>query len=206
MFAHTVLPAFDGAVHFLDLSSFSDGRRVPSALASVLGLLLESESSVAGLLTLLKDERMLLVFDSCERVIETVAVLAEGTFEEAPNVHILATSRESLRAEGEHVHRLFPLKCPPQEVIQDIAEILAFPAAQLFFERAVASSPDFELSNSDAPGLAEICAKLDGIPLAIELAAGRVAAYGIQGVRRCSMIVSASCGTAGAPPCPDIRL
>jgi predicted ATPase len=180
--AHAVLPAFDGAVHFLDLSSFSDGRLVPNALASMLGLLVESDNAVASLLTLLKDERMLLVLDTCERVIETVAVLAEGTFEKAPDVHILATSRESLRAEGEHVHRLFPLKCPPQDVIQDIAEILAYPAAQLFFERVIASAPDFELSYSDAPGVVEICAKLDGIPLAIELAAGRVAAYGIRGV------------------------
>jgi predicted ATPase/DNA-binding winged helix-turn-helix (wHTH) protein len=179
---HAMLSRFDGAVYFLDLSSFSDGRLVPDAIASMLGLLVRQDNSLPGLLTLLKDLRILLVLDSCERIIDTMARLVEGIFEKAPQVHVLTTSRESLRADCEYVHRLFPLKCPPQGAAQDLAETLAYPAAELFFERAVASGADLTPSNSDTAAIANICAKLDGIPLAIELAASRVAAYGIQGV------------------------
>jgi predicted ATPase/DNA-binding winged helix-turn-helix (wHTH) protein len=179
---HAMLSRFDGAVYFLDLSSFSDGRLVPDAIASMLGLLVQQENSLPSLLTLLKDQRILLILDSCERIIDTVARLTEGIFEKARRVHVLATSRESLRADREYVHRLFPLKCPPQGVALNLVDILAYPAAELFFERALASGVDFTPSNSDTAGIADICAKLDGIPLAIELAASRAAAYGIQGV------------------------
>jgi predicted ATPase/DNA-binding winged helix-turn-helix (wHTH) protein len=179
---HAMLSRFDGAVYFLDLSAVSDGRLVPDAIASMLGLLVQQENSLPGLLTLLKDQRILLILDSCERIVDTIAGLVEEIFEKAPQVHVLATSRESLRADREYVHRLFPLKCPPQGRAHDLAEMLAYPAAKLFFERAVASGLDFTPSNSDIAGITDICAKLDGIPLAIELAASRVAAYGIQGV------------------------
>jgi predicted ATPase len=153
---------------------------VPGALASVLGLALPAEDPVPGLLAGLKDKRMLLVLDNCEHVIETLAALAERLFKEAPQIHILATSRESLRVEGERVHRLFPLACPPEDATLNASELFAFPAARLFIERAAAGSHQFELGDTDAPVVAEICRKLDGIPLAIELAAGRVDAYGIE--------------------------
>jgi predicted ATPase/DNA-binding winged helix-turn-helix (wHTH) protein len=179
---HKLLAAFDGAVHFLDLGSLNDPRLVASALASTLGLPIHSDNPVPGLLTFLKDKRMLLVLDSCEHVVEALAVLTESIFNEAPQVHILATSRESLRVEGERVHRLFPLDCPPEEEGLKASEVLAFPAAQLFIERVAANSSQFELSDSDAPIVAEICLKLDGIALAIELAAGQVNAYGIRGI------------------------
>jgi predicted ATPase len=196
MFAH-----FDGAIYFLDLSSFGDGRLVPDALASMLGLVVQQDNSLPGILTMLSDQRILLILDSCERVVDTVADLAQGIFDQAPHVYVLATSRQSLRADGEYVHRLFPLKCPPQGATQDLREMLAYPAAELFFERAVvranivaypaaelfferaaASGADLTPSKSDIALIADICAKLDGIPLAIELAASQVAAYGIQGV------------------------
>ena len=180
--AHTLLPVFDGAIHFLDLGSLHDARLVPGALASSLGFIIPSSDPVPSLLASLKDKRILLVFDGCEHVIETVAILAESIFKEAPQIHILATSRESLRVEGEHVHRLLPLECPPEDARLNASAVLAFPAAQLFVERATASSSHFELSDTDAVRVANICRQLDGIPLAIELAAGRVDAYGIQGV------------------------
>jgi predicted ATPase/DNA-binding winged helix-turn-helix (wHTH) protein len=179
---HTLLAAFEGAVYFLDLSSLNDARLVPGALALTLGLTIHSDNPVPSLLTFLKNKRMLLVLDSCEHVIETLAVLTESIFSEAPQVHILVTSRESLRVEGERVHRLFPLDCPPQEEGLKASEVLFFPAAQLFIERVAANSSQFELSDSDAPIVAEICLRLDGIALAIELAAGQVNAYGIRGI------------------------
>src|ERR1700676_4356118 len=179
---HTLLAAFESAVHFLDLSSLKDARLVPGALALTLGLTIHSDNPVPGLLTFLKDKRMLLVLDSCEHVIETLAVLTESIFSEAPQVHILVTSRVSLRVEGERVHRLFPLDCPPEEEGLKASEVLSFPAAQLFIERVAANSSQFELSDSDAPIVAEICLRLDGIALALELAAGQVNAYGIRGI------------------------
>jgi predicted ATPase len=123
---------------------------------------------------------MLLILDSCEHVIETAAALAERIFQDAPRVHVLATSRESLRVEGEHVHRLLPLGSPPDDAGLTAAQALGFPAVQLFVERAIASGRRFELNDADAPVVAEICRRLDGIALAIQLAAGRADAYGIQ--------------------------
>src|SRR5206468_12577874 len=128
-----------------------------------------------------RHKRMLLIFDSCEHVLDALAPLAESIVREATELHILATSRESFRTEGERVHRLFPLDCPPQRAGLSAADVLAYPAAQLFVERIAESLSEFELSEEDAPLVAEICRRLDGIALAIELAAGRVNAYGIAG-------------------------
>ncbi len=173
---------FGGMVCFVDLGSLSDPRLVASELASSLGLAVSTDDPVPNLLAFLQDRRGLLILDSCEHVIEALAPLAETIFKAAPQTHILATSRESLRVEGEHIHRLFPLPCPPQTGELTASNVLAFPAAELFVERISASLGQFVLSDADAPVVAEICTKLDGIALAIELAAGRVSAYGIQGI------------------------
>jgi predicted ATPase/DNA-binding winged helix-turn-helix (wHTH) protein len=180
---HTLLAEFDGFVRFVDLGLLSDPLLVSSAVASTCELLVQSVDPIPGLITFLRDTRMLLVIDGCEHVIEAAAALAERIFEEAPHVHILATSRESLRVEGEFVHRLTPLDCPPDDAGLTVAEALVFPAVQLFVERVAASGNRFELSDADAPTVAEICRKLDGMALAIELAASRVEAYGIQGTK-----------------------
>nr|WP_249139754.1 winged helix-turn-helix domain-containing protein [Bradyrhizobium japonicum] len=175
------LAAFDGQVCFVDFGALTDTRLVPGTIAAVLGLTVNSEDPIPGLLTVLRSRRMLLVFDSCEHVLDELAPAAERLVREAPQLHILATSRESFRAEGERVHRLFPLDCPPQREGLGIADILAYPASQLFVERIAESLSEFELREEDAPLVAEICRRLDGIALAIELAAGRVNAYGIAG-------------------------
>ena len=98
----------------------------------------------------------------------------------APQVHILATSREALRVEGEHVYRLEPLACPPDDPALTAAAAQTFPATQLFVERAAASGARLDLGDADAAHRREICRKLDGVALAIELAARRVEAYGLQ--------------------------
>ncbi|HTI82785.1 MAG TPA: winged helix-turn-helix domain-containing protein, partial [Acetobacteraceae bacterium] len=179
--AHAQIAAFNGAIFFMDFGALRDPALVASALASALGLMVSSEDPVPGLLAFLQERRMLLILDSCEHVVESLASLAESIFKAAPQVHLLATSRESLRVEGEHIHRLFPLEVPPPNAGMTAADILAFPAVQLFVERVAASAGGFELTDTDAPVVAEICQKLDGIALALELAAGRVGAYGIQG-------------------------
>jgi predicted ATPase len=135
---------------------------------------------MTGLVNFLKHKQMLLVLDSCEHVIEAAAALAEEVLRGAPGVHILATSREPLRAGGERVQRLAPLGLPPDSATLTASTALTFPAVQLFVERAGASLDGFELSDADAPIVANICRSLDGIALAIELAAGRVDAFGIR--------------------------
>ncbi len=179
--AHALLAGFDGEVRFIDLGALSDPRLVASNLASGLGLPVGSDNPIPPLIDYLRDKRMLLVFDSCEHVIEAVAELSENIFMEAPRIHILATSREPLHVEGECIHRLFPLDYPPDDAGLTAEEALEFPAVQLFMERVAATSQDATLSDDDARKVARICRRLDGIALAIELAAGRVAVYGIPG-------------------------
>jgi predicted ATPase len=123
---------------------------------------------------------MLLVLDSCEHVVEAVATLAECLFQTAPFVHIVATSREPPRVSGEHLYWLPPLGFPLNEATS--TDLLAFPAVQLFMERAAAGGYDAGLGDEEARIVANVCRQLDGVPLAIELIAGHAGIYGIRGV------------------------
>jgi predicted ATPase/DNA-binding winged helix-turn-helix (wHTH) protein len=185
--AHEVLSEFAGAVHFLDLSTIHDPQHVARGLAAQLGLTTISDSSLPGLLNHLRERRMLLVLDNCEHLIEVIATFAEAIFQDAPRVHVLATSRESLRAAGEWVYHLSALECPPLDAVSLTAsQALTFPAVQLFVKQATASGYPFELNDEDAPVLAELCRRLDGIALALELAARRV---GVHGLRRIASLL-----------------
>lgn len=180
--AEALIVAYEHGVRFVDLAPLSDPRLVPSALASVLGIGSHSDDPVPGLIAFLRDKQMLLVLDNCEHVITVVAALAVELLRAAPGVHILATSREPLRTEGEHVRRLAPLESPPASARLTATEALRFPAVQLFVERAATTLGEFELSDADAPAAAEICRKLDGIALAIELATALVDSLGVRGI------------------------
>jgi predicted ATPase/DNA-binding winged helix-turn-helix (wHTH) protein len=177
--SHGQMALFEGAVHFFDLGRLNDPVLLPTALASTLGLPDTSNDATRGLTRFLRDKRMLLVIDNCEHVIEAAARLAERIFDEAPGVHILATSREPLRVEGEHVHRLSALDSPPQGTRLTATEALDFSAAQLFADRVVAYGCRLELA-AHTSIIGAICRQMDGIPLALELAAGQVDAYGIH--------------------------
>jgi len=179
--SHQLQADFAGAIAFLDLGPLSDPLLVPDVIAAALGLSVQVSDPAPGVIRFLRDRRMLLVLDSCEHVIETTAELAERIHAEAPDVHILATSREPLRVEGEHVHRLPPLGSPPADADIPAQQALDFPAVQLFVERVVAGGRAFEMNDADAAVVGEICRRLDGIALAIELAARRVEACGLRG-------------------------
>ena len=179
--AHTLVDGFHDAVFFIDLAALTDPQLVPTAVASALGLMLQTQDPLVGLLAFIGDKKILLVLDSCEHVIGVAAALAERVVSGAPQAHILATSREALRAEGEHVHLLYSLDCPPEDAGLTAVEALRYPAAQLFKERAAASGYGAALSDIDAPIIARICRRLDGIALAIELAASRVGSHGVRG-------------------------
>jgi predicted ATPase/DNA-binding winged helix-turn-helix (wHTH) protein len=180
--AEALITTYEHGVWLIDLAPYGDPRLVPTALADALGLEIHSEDPLPRLLDVLRDRRSLLVLDNCEHVIDAAAALAVAVLRSAPKVQILATSREPLRIEGEHVHRLAALASPPASLSLSAEEALRFPAAQLFAERAAASLDEFELSDANAPIVADICSKLDGIALAIELAAARVHAFGVRGV------------------------
>jgi predicted ATPase/DNA-binding winged helix-turn-helix (wHTH) protein len=179
--AHTLVNGFHDAVFFIDLAALTDPQLVPTAVASALGFMLQTQDPLVGLLAFIGDKKILLVLDSCEHVIGVAAALAERVVSGAPQAHILATSREALRAEGEHVHLLYSLDCPLEDDGLTAMEALRYPAAQLFMERAAASGYGAALSDSDAPIVARLCRRLDGIALAIELAASRVGSHGVRG-------------------------
>src|SRR5215469_12605243 len=134
--AETHIAAYAHGVWFVDLAPVADPQFVPSAVASALGLTTHSENVLAGLGACLRDKQILIVLDSCEHVIDAAASLSEKMTGSAIGVHMLATSREPLRAKAERVHRLPPLESPPRAPGLTAAEALAFPAVQLFVERA----------------------------------------------------------------------
>jgi DNA-binding winged helix-turn-helix (wHTH) protein len=179
--AHTLIDGFHDAIFFIDLAPLTDPQLVPTAIASAVGFTVQTQDPVVSLLAFIGDKKILLVLDNCEHVIDVVAALAERVVSETPQAHILTTSREALRVEGEHVHLLFSLDCPPEDAGLTATEALRYPAAQLFMERAAASGYGAALSDIDARIAAQICRRLDGIALAIELAASRVGCHGIRG-------------------------
>jgi DNA-binding winged helix-turn-helix (wHTH) protein len=181
--AHTLIDGFHDAV-FIDLAALTDPQLVPTTIASALGFMVQTQDPLVGLLAFIGDKKILLVLDNCEHVIGVAAALAERVVSEAPQAHILATSREALRVEGEHVHLLYSLDCPPEDAGLTAMEALRYPAAQLFMERAAASGYGAALSDIDASIVARSCRRLDGIALAIELAASRVGSLGIRGTAK----------------------
>jgi predicted ATPase/DNA-binding winged helix-turn-helix (wHTH) protein len=178
--AESMSASYDDGVWFVGLASLPDPDLVASALSTVLGISFSSANPVSSLTAWLRDKRALIVLDNCEHVIGAAAALAEEILRAAPRICILATSREPLRAEGEWLHWLASLALPPGSVDLTPAEALRYPAVELFDDRATAVVDGFTLGEGDVPAVLEICRKLDGVPLAIELAAARVDAFGVK--------------------------
>ncbi|QQO14293.1 winged helix-turn-helix domain-containing protein [Bradyrhizobium diazoefficiens] len=178
--AHDLLETFSDAAHFVDLAALSDPDLVITSILLMLGLPAEADDPLPALLAHLRDKRMLLILDNCEHVVAAAAPVAADIFHAAPHVHILATSREALRVEGEQVYRLAPLAVPPDDSRLTAAAARTYPALQLFLERAAAGGAQIALDDANAAIIARICRKLDGMALAIELAAGRIEAYGLE--------------------------
>ena len=175
-----VTEEFDGKVHFVDLESLIDPQHVAGAVAKSLGLVPKSNDPRLELVDLVRSRKLLIILDSCEHVIEEVASFAEQLYQETERVYLLATSRELLKVRGEHCFRVLPLDCPPDGSEQTANAVLRYPAVQLFVQRVAARTAGFVLDDEEAPFAAEMCRKLDGIPLAIELAAGQVATLGLK--------------------------
>jgi predicted ATPase/DNA-binding winged helix-turn-helix (wHTH) protein len=176
--------SFGNAVFFVDLAPIEDAALVLSAVVSVLGIVQRADEPTAAILEFLHDRRLLIVLDNCEQVIEAVAALADRIVRDTVGTHVLVTSREPLRIDGERVHRLMPLECPPVQDGMSAEEAMSYAAVQLFVDRTTAGFGEFSLDDTLAPVAAEICRRLDGIPLAIELAAARVEFFGLVGLAR----------------------
>lgn len=168
-------------VAFVDLAAIADSAAVHGALATLLGLTDRVENLADNLVARLRERDMVVILDNCEHVVDGAARLAELLLARVPSLVVLATSREPLRASGEWVRRLRPLDVPPPGIIH-AADALAYAAVQLFVERASACLGGYSLDDGDAPAVAEVCRRLDGIALAIELAAGQLDTIGIKGL------------------------
>src|SRR6267154_5213107 len=178
--ARELLPHFADGVWLAEFSPLSDPALVPATVAAALGLEPGGgEISAQRAAQMLTGRRLLLVLDTCEHVIDGTAALAEAVLRAGSTVYILATSREPLQVEGEWVFPVSPLAAPVENADNE-SDPLQYGAVRLFIERARAAVPHFAPDRRDAALIAAICRRVDGMPLAIELAASRVAMLGIE--------------------------
>jgi predicted ATPase len=173
--ATTLLAEFADGVWFVDLAPVADPVLVPSSVAQALNLPLSPHREPLDIVVgYLKRKHLLLVLDNCEHLIKAARTVVATILQNAPEVHLLATSREGLHVAGEQQYRMPSLAVPPGDATLPADEVFTFGAARLFADRAFAVDRRFALTNDNAPSVSEICRRLDGIPLAIELAAARV--------------------------------
>ncbi len=176
--ARSLMPSFQGDIALVEFVSLADPRLVPSAVTGALGLASrEGEISAASVARAIGQRSLLLVLDNCEHVIEAAAEFVEQVVRHCPRTSVLATSRELLRVDGEYVYLVPPLEAPSecQEMPENVRE---HTAVQLFLARMENLSSHHPLQNNDLLTIGAICRRLDGIPLAIELAAASAATLG----------------------------
>ncbi len=173
--ARDQVPLFDDGVWLVELGDLSDGSLLPGVAAAALGIHNRATRPPAEVMVeYLADREALVVLDNCEQVIDDAAALVETLLEGCPRLRILATSREVLGIAGEAVLPLSPLPYPDIGSIPNRAKLARYDAVALFVERARSADPRFTLTQNNAAAVARICAQLDGLPLAIELAAARL--------------------------------
>ena len=173
--AHAAAGERGGGAAFIDLAAINDPQFVPAVIASALGVGMVSGDPLAAIIHVLKVQQKVLLFDNCEHLLPAVASVVDRLTRDLPDVRILTTSREPLRLRGERVHRLGGLGYDSHEK-PTADEARTYPAVELFAARAAERS-GYRLTDADAPAVAEICRRLDGNALAIELAATQTAAF-----------------------------
>jgi predicted ATPase/class 3 adenylate cyclase len=185
--ANRMLGNYPDGVWLVELGPLSNPHLVPQSLAAALNLRDEpGRPALHSLVEALREKRMLIILDNCEHLVEASASLVEALLAECPNLQFLASSREALGVEGEAVAPVPSLSHPGEEFISrrevhyQPENLLGYEAVQLFLARAQAVEPEFRLDKSNSDGVVSICQRLDGIPLAIELAAARVRVLGID--------------------------
>ncbi|GAA4012896.1 ATP-binding protein [Streptomyces plumbiresistens] len=172
---------FRDGVWFVDLAPLDDEALLTQTVASALGLQDQGTSwPISRLAQFLHDKAMLLVVDNCEHLRDSCAILVDALLRGAPGLRVLATSRQSLGLMGEHVFPVQPLSVPEEGTAISAGSVLHYEAVKLFVERARAVRPTFELTDDNVRAVTAVCRRLDGIPLAIELAAARVRALSVN--------------------------
>jgi len=171
---------FADGIHFVDIAPLRDARLLEGQVLRSLGVHEERGQPTDSLIELLRSRSVLLILDNCEHLIESCACLAELLLARCKQVRLLATSREALDIDGERLWRVLPLEVIRPDSCKGLEEVAAVPAVQLFVVRAQAVEPAFRLSDDNASVVAEVCWRLDGLPLAIELAANRVPVLSVQ--------------------------
>src|SRR2546426_10671994 len=166
---------FANGVWFVDMAALLHSTLIATTVATALRLREQpGQTMLEALIAFLRGKRLLLIFDNCEQIVSACAVLAEKLLKACPELHILATSREALAVAGETTWRVPSLPVPPAQPLDSFEKLAEIPSVRLFVDRAPSVVPDFQLTAGNAPAVAKICRRLDGIPLAIELAAARV--------------------------------
>lgn len=196
-------PTFRDGVWMVDLASLLDPELVPQAVAASLQLSEEPSRPVRlTLVAFLATRELLLLLDNCEHLLSACADLAAALLRECPSLHILATSREALGVEGETVWLVPPLSLPELHAAVGMEQAVPSEAVRLFVARARAAVRSFRLTSQNAPAVVEICRRLDGIPLAIELAAARVRALAVEQIadRLGDSFGLLTEGSRGSPP------
>ena len=179
--ATEVLDDYKDGVWFVELAPLVDPALVVHAVAAVLGVHeMQDRPPLAALLDWLRPKQLLLVLDNCEHLIDACAQLADTVLHASRETRILATSREAMGIAGETAYLVAPLQIPDAHHPSPPAELKQFDSVRLFAERAQAAQPRFSLSDANASAVADICAQLDGMPLALELAAARVKVFQVE--------------------------
>jgi len=180
--AHRFSAETGARAFFVNFAPVSEASHAASTVALAVGVAVSSADPIPDLISALANTPVLLVLDNCEHLIEAVADLAERLLQLGPGVHLLVTSREPLRANGESVHRLAALSSPEPGAPVGTDQAQAYPAIALFHDRAKAASDSFTLTESNVTAVGDICRRLDGIPLAIEFAAARVGLMDVHAI------------------------
>ncbi len=179
--AADTLEQFPDGAWFVELAALTEPSLVPQALATALGVKEGADKSIVETLTeFLKSKRLLLLLDNCEHLIDASAMIVGTLVRSCPGVKILASSREALGIAGEQVYRVPSLSLPDREAVETPQTLSVYESVRLFIDRARLVRADFQVTNQNAPAVASLCCHLDGIPLAIELAAARVRSLSVE--------------------------
>ena len=199
--AAELVEGYEDGVWVVELAPLADPALVPQVVASTLGVREQPGRSLTEALSYyLRTRKVLLVLDNCEHLIDACAELAEALLHSCPELRILATSREALGITGEVAWPVPSLSLPDLRRLPDIESLTRYESARLFVERAAAVKPSFALTAQNAPSVAQICYRLDGIPLALELAAARAKVLPVEEIANrlddCFRLLSAGSRTA----------
>jgi len=175
-----LLAQYSDGVWFVELASLADPALVFQTIATTLGLRFESRLDLTILTNHLHDKRLLLILDNCEHLVHACAQFADAILRTCPQVQVLATSREALGIAGEIARPVASMQTPDASQLVAVAQVARFEAVRLFCERATAVRSDFCLTNENAPAVIQICQRLDGIPLALELASARLKMFSVE--------------------------